>query len=109
MPSVSDQVLVEQIWDEYPKKCGRKRGKNAIEKALTRHTAAIILGGVREMAAALKELGIDRHHDLWRFVKYPEGYFNGEMYLDDVRDFTWYQQPKTPGSIAEQGKYDGIV
>ena len=103
-PVVSEED-VEKIYLAYPKKGDKKPAITAIRNALKRHAAVVILEGVAEMASQLRKQGLKRGVPDWRFVKYAQGYFNGERYLWDVEDFCWFEAKGRSRHPAEDGKY----
>jgi hypothetical protein len=102
-----DPAVIQCIYDAYPKKVKKPQAVRAIERALKRHAASVILEGVNEMAAAMDAQGVTRKNSkLWHKVLHPATYFNNECYLDDVKDFPWYEADGTARHAAPQGKYD---
>ncbi len=93
---------VESVYAPYPNKVGKSEGLKAIRKAIRRVavkrdgdvSAAVdfLVGKVRDFAASVSD--VDR-----KYIKYPQGWFNGERYLDE----TFEQQGRKSGlqSTAE--------
>lgn len=98
-------AAVDVIYAAYPKKVAPLKAKKSIRAALAHHSKAVILAGIARMVTAMKEQGIVPGIPLWSKVKYPQGYFSDQMYLNDPKDFPWYAVNQTR-LMGHVGKYD---
>lgn len=99
------EAAVDEIYAAYPKRVAAAKAKKAIRIALQLHSKTVILAGIKKMVTAMKEQGIVPGIPLWSKVKYPQGYFSDQMYLNDPKDFPWYAVNQTR-LMGHVGKYD---
>ncbi|MEI6177997.1 MAG: hypothetical protein WCS43_13985 [Verrucomicrobiota bacterium] len=66
----------ESIYQIYPRKKGKKKGLEAIRKALKKNTAVFLTAKVKEYAETVK--GKDP-----QFIPYPATWFNEERFSDE--------------------------
>lgn len=92
----------EALYKAYPRKKAPRRAIAAAMRALERAPFETILAGVKVYRKQTAHLMGTRDE---KFVKYPEGWFNGDRWNDDVDASS--ARPSTR-VMAPDGKYDNV-
>ena len=84
----ADIDIIEKIYSEYPKQFDKRRSMEAIRNAVKRYQVGgggtdDLLNAVQQYAACLKRFGVNKTHELWRFVPACITWFDREYYLMD--------------------------
>lgn len=112
-PSKEEIETASEIYEAYPKKVGRKNAISAIVKAIRAHDPREVLKATQAFSRATEQWPQSER----RFIKHPQGWFNGEHFFDDqslwVRETDVKQETHTIRSIEERmqqlvDKYHGF-
>ena len=104
----NDDVL--RVYNEYPRKVGRKLALRRIATALT-EIAEREADPVSWLVARVRQYAESPAGKRGKFTPYPATWFNQGRYDDDPTEWADKDQPTnpTPGRIvAPRGKYDGL-
>lgn len=91
----------EVWWQHYPRKAGKRRAFNAWKSARKRSTEADLIEGAKRYAADPNRSD--------QFTKYPEGWLNGDGWLDDPLPCRNGREPRLAASDAAVASVEALM
>lgn len=78
-------LMIDKIYDAYPRKVDKNRAKGAIAKAIARikkegGQQSDLLQHTIRYAGVLKRYGINSRHEKWKLVPHPSTFYNQDRY-----------------------------
>ena len=93
---ITNKELPLSIYNEYPRKVGKKDALKAIKKALKKETYDFLLEQTKQYAKS-------RQGEDTRFTPYPSKWFNEERYNDDIENLQKSKRVNTNIGTSNEG------